>query len=724
MTSSCWEAVAVEGQLSAEVGALLASERGRRELSGLLRSRDEALRSKVRRHLVALGWSIVSKRNAAMAPRLQYRPPGYQDDRGGKTYCSLPDLIILAAAGGAQQQMINDKALPTPPEPSCDNPGGGGDDAIAEYVALMALGCPATIPAHLRSRARRQLEASGWSFWMKLKSDGREELRYKAPDTGRSYTSLHAACQAAMTQSSSHVGVSKEEWSSSRKEKKRKISELPLITSAVVKKRTTTINKNGSSCVIKKSTTTTVRSSSSSKKKKGATSSRVVLRPNNSDKECGGGAWRSRTLVSVLMDEGILVARDKVSCNKVIGLITGAGVISCTCCGRAFTVAEFEAHAVGRTTSSSSSNPWHRLFLKDGRPLSQCLVELMRRDRSCYEASPQRSTRVKGACLDPGGDSVCSLCNDGGELLLCDHCPSAFHHDCLGLGVQKPAAEDRWFCPCCRCAACGGTDFDPAGADDALTDRSVISCEQCEREYHVGCAGVAEQQLQLRDEPWVCSPECEKVFRHLQRLAGAASIPTSTPGVSLAILRRPMVQLHQGRDSSREEEEAEAHGQLRAALDLLHECFVPLVEPRTQTDLAADIVFNRQSDLRRLDFRGYYVVGLRRGGELLTAATLRVYGDRVAELPLVGTRFAHRRQGMLRLLMTELETMLARDMGVRRLVLPAVPDLLRMWTGPSFRFSPMTQSDKLDVAHHAIVCFQGTTMCQKLLVPAASQQSS
>ncbi|CAN6186302.1 unnamed protein product [Urochloa humidicola] len=724
MTTSCWdwEAVALDGELSAEVGALLASERRRRELSGLLRSRDEALRSKVRKHLVALGWSIVSKRNAAMAPRLQYRPPGYDEDRGGKTYCSLPDLIILAFAAASsgvdQQQVMNDKddddkALggghPTPS--SSDNPG---DDAIAEYVALMASGCP-KIPGHLRSRARRQLEASGWSFWTKLKSDGREELRYKAPTTGRSYMSLHTACQAAMT-ANSHVGVG-----GTRKAKKRKISEL-LITSAVVKKRTTINNSNGTCSVIKKSTITTVRRSSKKKKKQQQqrATSRVVLRPKD-DNDCG--YWRSRTLLSsVLMDEGVLEPRDKVTCNRVVGLITGAGIIRCTCCGKAFTVAEFEAHAVGRT-----SNPWPRLFLKDGRSLSQCLVELMRRDDDASASwvttsKMTRPTKVKGACLDPGGDSVCSICNDGGDLLLCDHCPSAFHHDCLGM--QKPAAEDNWFCPCCRCAACGGTDFDPAAAGGGrltLTDRSVIYCEQCEREYHVGCAGVDKQQLQ--QEPWVCSPGCEKVFRHLQGLAGK-TIPTSTQGVSLAILRRRSLLQDQEQDNNQEEEEAHAHGQLRAALDLLHECFVPLVEPRTQTDLAADIVFNRESDLRRLRFRGYYVVGLHRGGELLTAATLRVYGDKVAELPLVGTRFAHRRQGMLRLLMTELETMLARDMGVRRLVLPAVPELLRMWTGPSFRFSPMSSSDKLDLAQHTILCFQGTTMCQKLLLPASQQQSN
>ncbi|CAL5071019.1 unnamed protein product [Urochloa decumbens] len=623
---ACWEAVAVDGELSPEVGALLASERGRRELSCLLRSRDEALRSKVRKHLVALGWRIVAKRNAAMAPRLQYlRPPNCNLSKA--SYCSLPDLILvlafsddaaIAAAGGNGNQQQQE------------------EDAIGEYVAFMA--------------------SSGGS-------------------------------------------------SNSTRRKKRKISELLLTTTCA----------GAGAAVVKKCTATSTRRKKKKKKRAASAASRVVLRPTLTD-DGGCAYWRSRTLVSVLMEEGILVARDKVTCNGRVGLVTGDGVIRCTCCGKAFTVAEFEAH---HSRSRGSSSPWARVFLnKDGRPLSQCLVELMRRDRDMTTTRGSSGTRMKQACLDPGGDSVCSICNDGGDLLLCDHCPAAYHGDCLGL-IGRPqegagagadiADDDHWFCPCCRCAACGGTDFDPAPDGDVVTtDRSVIYCEQCEREYHVGCA--VEHQLQ---EPWLCSPGCGKVFRRLQGLAGA-SIPTSTPGVSLVILRRRRP--HQQQE---EEQEALAHGKLRAALDVLHECFVPLVEPRTQTDLAADIVFNRESQLRRLHFRGYHVVGLEKGGELVTAATLRVYGNSVAELPLVGTRFAHRRQGMLRLLMTELERMLRhQDMGVQRLLLPAVPDLLHMWK--CLGFSPMTHSDRLLHHAHTILCFQGTTMCQKTLLPPAA----
>jgi len=48
-------------------------------------------------------------------------------------------------------------------------------------------------------------------------------------------------------------------------------------------------------------------------------------------------------------------------------------------------------------------------------------------------------------------DDACMACGDGGELLLCDMCPAAYHLECIGAG-QVPSG--RWACPhhfCCVC---------------------------------------------------------------------------------------------------------------------------------------------------------------------------------------------------------------------------------------------------------------------------------
>lgn len=47
---------------------------------------------------------------------------------------------------------------------------------------------------------------------------------------------------------------------------------------------------------------------------------------------------------------------------------------------------------------------------------------------------------------------MCNECWDGGELLVCDVCPMAFHPQCIGL--TKIPTGSQWFCPHHQCATC------------------------------------------------------------------------------------------------------------------------------------------------------------------------------------------------------------------------------------------------------------------------------
>lgn len=44
--------------------------------------------------------------------------------------------------------------------------------------------------------------------------------------------------------------------------------------------------------------------------------------------------------------------------------------------------------------------------------------------------------RMKGDCSEYENDIVCTICHDGGSLVLCDLCPSSFHLECVGLEVK------------------------------------------------------------------------------------------------------------------------------------------------------------------------------------------------------------------------------------------------------------------------------------------------
>ncbi|CAK9166545.1 unnamed protein product [Ilex paraguariensis] len=103
-------------------------------------------------------------------------------------------------------------------------------------------------------------------------------------------------------------------------------------------------------------------------------------------------------------------------------------------------------------------------------------------------------------------------------------------------------------------------------------------------------------------------------------------------------------------------------------------------------------------------------------------ATVRVYGERVAEVPLVGTRFQYRRLGMCCILLNELEKKL-KELGVGRLVLPTVPSVLNTWN-TSFGYSIMTEFERLNFLDYTFLNFQGTVMCPKLLMEMPSRELS
>ncbi|KAL5984352.1 hypothetical protein ACLOJK_018456 [Asimina triloba] len=141
----------------------------------------------------------------------------------------------------------------------------------------------------------------------------------------------------------------------------------------------------------------------------------------------------------------------------------------------------------------------------------------------------------------------------------------------------------------------------------------------------------------------------ETIFVHLQKLMGRSK-PIGVEGLSWTIVRSRREDSHDVDIDTM----VEHHSKLWVALNVLHGCFQPFIEPRTKADFFANVVFNRGSKLKQLNFHGFYTMILEEE-EVISVATVRIFGEKVAEVPLIGTRVQYRRLGMCRILMNEIE---------------------------------------------------------------------
>lgn len=144
-----------------------------------------------------------------------------------------------------------------------------------------------------------------------------------------------------------------------------------------------------------------------------------------------------RSILSWLIDNNKVLPRAKVyylsrkeKCSLAEGRITRDG-IKCSCCGKVFGISSFEVHA-----GSSCRKPSANIVLIDGKSLLDCQKEILN-DRKRQSSTIESCGGVKSNWRRGENDYVCSVCHYGGELLLCDQCPSSFHKSCLGLEVDS-----------------------------------------------------------------------------------------------------------------------------------------------------------------------------------------------------------------------------------------------------------------------------------------------
>ncbi|GIM10423.1 hypothetical protein Vretimale_13980 [Volvox reticuliferus] len=145
------------------------------------------------------------------------------------------------------------------------------------------------------------------------------------------------------------------------------------------------------------------------------------------------------------------------------------------------------------------------------------------------------------------------------------------------------------------CVLCHQPEFDREG----FSDQTVLICDQCEKEYHIGCLR-EHKMVDMQAVPegeWFCSDECLKI-RHLltDALEQGENIMPGNPAYRWQFIR--------GRDGTKATARA-----LKTVLEILQESFDPIIDNGSGEDLLPRMVHAESAG--DYDFQGMYAILLR-----------------------------------------------------------------------------------------------------------------
>ncbi|KAL5660455.1 hypothetical protein ACJX0J_027580, partial [Zea mays] len=463
---------------------------------------------------------------------------------------------------------------------------------------------------------------------------------------------------------------------------------------------------NGSSSLSRSSKEALLRNISSGKK--GGSAGKVTNKDN-----------RLHKLVFNVLLDGTEVAYYVDGQRKVDGYIKDHRIY-CNHCNRVVSPSAFEAHA----GEGSRRKPYDNIFTSNGVSLHELAMKISK-DMELSE----RET-----------DDLCRECGQGGDIFPCKICPRSFHPACVGL--SKVPAE--WYCDSCRnlvqkekalaknknakaagrqagvdsieqimkrairivpisddlggCALCKQKDFNNAVFDE----RTVILCDQCEKEYHVGCLQ-SQWQVELKELPeeeWFCCSSCSETRSSLDKIISDGAQLLADP--DLEIIKKKHETRGLCMDTSKDLKWQLLSGKratedgsilLSAAVPIFHQSFDPIREALTGRDLIPEMVNGRgpKEGMPGQDYSGMYCALLTVGSTVVSAALLRVMGGDVAELPLVATSQDVQGLGYFQALFSCIERVLV-SLKIKHFVLPAAHEAEGIWMN-KFGFSRISPEE-------------------------------
>ncbi|KAL0462443.1 UNVERIFIED_CONTAM: Increased DNA methylation 1 [Sesamum latifolium] len=376
------------------------------------------------------------------------------------------------------------------------------------------------------------------------------------------------------------------------------------------------------------------------------------------------------------------------------------GGIFCTCCREVVSPSQFEAHA----GFASRRKPYMSIYTSNGVSLHQLSLELSKSRKSSTEEH----------------DDLCSICQDGGDLLCCLNCPRGFHTECVGLSAIP---QGIWYCRYCQnmfekekfdepdanaLAAGRVPGVDPLEAIKQRRIRVVGTLEPedggcaicrchdfCKSEFTARTIIICDQALPA--DEWFCSRPCNNIYSALQKLIGDGE--QRLPEALLDVLKMKC----EGRDLQNNPElgirwrllhgkkaTEDTRAWLSGAVNIFHDRFDPIVDASTShLDLLPRMVYGR--DFKDQDFCGMYCAVLMVDLVVVSAAIFRIFGEEVAELPLVATRSECQGNGYFQSLFYCIEGLLA-SLNVKGLILPAADEAESLWRN-RFGFEKLGQEE-------------------------------
>ncbi|KAF3455153.1 hypothetical protein FNV43_RR05601 [Rhamnella rubrinervis] len=439
-----------------------------------------------------------------------------------------------------------------------------------------------------------------------------------------------------------------------------------------------------------------------------------------------------------VLPDGTEVAYYDHGKKLLVGYKKGNGII-CSCCSSEVSPSLFEAHA----DRASRRKPYLHIYTSNGVSLHELSLSLSRTRKF-----PTKKN-----------DDLCTVCHVGGDLLCCDTCPRAFHPVCLKLPTVPTGS---WYCKNCQnlfekekfvernanavaagrvpgidsieqitnrrihiinteeidfggCALCSGHDFNKSG----FGPETVLYCDQCEREFHVGC--LKDHQIQdLKEVPkgmWFCTSDCHRINSALQKLViyGEQELPDSL----LSSIRKKHTKDGAEDKGSVVVKWRVLDGKLSSdddivllrskILSIFNDSFAPIVDSDTQSDIITSMLNGSNVKGQSHDFSRMYCAILTVNGSVVSAGMFRIYGSEVAELPLVATSAQCQGQGYFQTLFACIERFLA-FLNVKNLVLPAADEAESIWT-KKFGFAKLAQ-DQINNRKEAVE-FLGSLKLEK-----------